>query len=53
MRDDKAGAKQSLEIARQIGVTERDPRVDELKLKLGIRPGERSKGDESTPNEST
>jgi hypothetical protein len=40
-REDRAQAKQSLEAARQIGAAEKDSRVDELKLKLGMRSGER------------
>jgi hypothetical protein len=40
-QEDRAQAKQSLETARQIGAAEKDSRVDELRLKLGIRSGER------------
>jgi hypothetical protein len=48
MRDDRAQSKQSLETARQIGRAEKDFRVDELRLKLGIRSGENLKTDEPT-----
>jgi hypothetical protein len=48
MRDDRVRAKQSLEIARQIGRADKDSRVDELRLKLGIRSGENLKTDEPT-----
>ena len=40
-QEERAQAKQSLEAARQIGAAEKDSRVDELRLKLGIRSGER------------
>jgi hypothetical protein len=48
MRDDRAQSKQSLETARQIGRAEKDARVDELRLKLGIRSSEHSKAEEPT-----
>lgn len=46
MRDDSARTKQSLEAARQIGAAEKDSRVDEMRLKLGVRSGERLRADE-------
>jgi hypothetical protein len=46
--DDRAQSKRFLETARQIGRAERDSRVDELRLKLGIRSGEHLKADEPT-----
>jgi hypothetical protein len=48
MRDDRTQSKQSLETARQIGRAEKDSRVDELRLKLGIRSGQYLKADEPT-----
>jgi hypothetical protein len=48
MRDDKARSRQPLETARQIGCAEKDFRVDELRMKLGIRSGEHLKADEPT-----
>ena len=45
MRDDKSLSRQSLEAARLIGRAETDSRVDDLKLKLGIRSGEHLKAD--------
>lgn len=46
MQDDRAQPKRSLETARQIGAAEKDSRVDELRLKLGMRSRERPKADE-------
>jgi hypothetical protein len=48
MREDRTQSKQSLETARQIGRAEKDFRVDELRMKLGIRSGEHLKADEPT-----
>jgi hypothetical protein len=50
MRYDRAQSKQSLETARQIGRAEMDSRVDELRLKLGIRSSEHLNADEPTPS---
>ena len=40
-QEDRAQAKQSLEAAGSIGAAEKDSRVDELRLRLEVRPGER------------
>jgi hypothetical protein len=53
MRDDKVQTKQSLEAARQIGAAEKDSSVDKLRLKLGMRSGERPKAGDPMPNGST